>query len=123
MNNAKITFALFAMLGGLVSATQAQAAAGTVMLGPTNFANRCLDQGGAFFPLGDGYSCELATTQIDCLFEGANAYCEWEGGPNKREVIRVIGMLDAESLAGQSFGGAKKKGGGINIPDLPIQNK
>ena len=122
MFNKKIALAVLVLATGL--ATAAHAGQGSVMLGSTGFADRCTANGGQLFDTGDGYACQLPTTLLECTFAGAYADCEWNGVQNKREVVRVIGMIGAESLSGEGFGAVKKSGGGGGIVplDLPIKN-
>ena len=127
MNNNKIALALLVLATGLAAAPHAQAGQGSVMLGGSGFADRCIDNGGQLFEREDGYACELQTTLLECTFAGAYADCEWNGVQNKLEVVRVIGMVTPESLSGGGFGGVKQPGGGGGggvVPlDLPIKNK
>jgi hypothetical protein len=127
MFNKKIALALLALATGLAAASHAQAGQGTVMLGSTGFADRCHYNGGQLLETEDGYACQLPTTLLECSFAGAYADCEWNGVQNKREVVRVIGMIGAESLSSEGFGTFKQPGGGGGggiVPlDLPIKNK
>lgn len=120
MTKTKLTFALIAIVAGLAGVSQAQAGAGAYQIGSGAFADRCVDNGGDFFPAG---SCDLGNVQIECDFVGAQTFCEWEGPQNARGVSRVLGVAMADSLAGTTAGGGKKKGGGIQLPDLDIQWK
>jgi hypothetical protein len=128
MFNKKIALALLALATGLAAASHAQAGQGTVMLGSTGFADRCHYNGGQLLETEDGYACELQTTLLECSFAGAYADCEWNGVQTKLEVVRLIGMVDAQSLSSEGFGAAKKAGGGGGggggiVPlDLPIKN-
>jgi hypothetical protein len=109
MINTKLTFALAIVVAGLAGASQAQAGAGNYQIGSSQFADRCLDNGGDVY--GD-LSCDLGEVQIDCTFSGVKTYCEWDGAQNKRAVVRVLGMATAESLseAGGGQSGKKKTG-------------
>lgn len=51
--------------------------------------------------------------------------CAWNGPQNKRDVVRLIGMVDALGLIQptESSPGKKKGGGGVQLPDLPLNNK
>jgi hypothetical protein len=121
--NTKTAFAFLALTAGLVGATQVQAGQGSVMLGESAFADRCYDNGGELLGLDDGHGCDLGTILVECSFAGAFADCEWDGAQNKREVVRLIGMIAPESLVTDGGGIAGKKKGGVNKLDLPIKDK
>jgi len=123
--NNKIALALLILATGLATASHAQAGQGTAMLGSTGFVDRCYGGGGALFETAGGYACQLQTTLVECSFGGAYADCGWNGVQNKLEVVRLIGMVDAESLSSEDFGVATKKssGGGVQTLDLPIKTK
>lgn len=97
----KAIFAIAAVLAALGGATQA--GEGTVMLGSSGFADRCDSSGGALFEVDDGYACDLGTATVACAFEGAYAECEWTGAQNQMRVVRLIGMVTAESIASQNL--------------------
>lgn len=130
-NKTKIAVAVLALIAGFGGAVQAQAGQGTVMLGGSNFADRCTNNGGELFGIEAGYGCHLGTTQVECIFAGAYADCQWNGVQNQIKVVRLIGMLDAESIATpggggvipQQGGGGNGGGGGIQQLDLDIKNK
>jgi hypothetical protein len=121
--NTKTTFAFLVLTAGLLGAAQVHAGERSLVLGDAAFADRCYDNGGDLLGLGDSYGCDLGTILVECSFAGAYADCEWDGAQNKREVIRLIGMADPESLASDSGFAAAKKKGGVNQLDLPLQNK
>lgn len=126
MNNNKIALALLVLAGALAAAPHAQAGQGSVMLGSTGFADRCYYVGGELSGGGDSHACQLPTTLVECTFAGAYADCAWNGVQNKLEVVRLIGMIETESLASRGFGAPLKKaaggGGGVQKLDLPIKN-
>ena len=124
MINNTTMLALVVVAAGLAGAGQAHAGQGSVMLGSTGFAERCDANGGALHDTADGYACELQTTLVTCTFAGAWADCQWNGRQNKLEVVRLIGMLQAESLSDRgSFGRGGKKPGGVQMLDLPLDSK
>jgi hypothetical protein len=131
-NTTKTAFAVLALVSGLAGFTPAQAGQGIVMLGGSSFADRCTENGGELFGIERGYGCDLGTTLVECTFAGAHAACEWNGVQNQIKVVRLIGMLDAQSISSQGFGDAPLKqqgggngggGGGIQQLDLDIKNK
>jgi hypothetical protein len=101
----KLAFVVVALVASVVGVSQAQAGAGSYMLGGAQFADRCEASGGNVY--GD-LGCDLGHVQIDCIFEGAQTYCEWEGAQNVRGVSRVLGVAMAESLS-EPVQGKKKK--------------
>jgi hypothetical protein len=111
------------LVGGFAGVSQAQAGTSTVMFSPDGFENHCLDKGGAFSPNGNGYVCELETTDVACVFESVYGYCEWQGGDFKSEVIAVIGRDASASLSELGTGKQKLKIKFIpqnpNFPQLP----
>ena len=120
MTKTKLTFALIAIVAGLAGVSQAQAGAGAYQIGSGAFADRCVDNGGDFFPAG---SCDLGNVQIECDFVGAQTFCEWEGPQNARGVSRVLGVAMAESITDGSTGGKKKGGVKDQMLDLDLQWK
>lgn len=105
MTKTKLTLALVAIVAGLAGASQAQAGAGSYLLGSSQFIDRCQANGGNLY--GD-LGCDLGHVQIDCTFAGAQTFCEWEGAQNIRGVSRVLGIAMAESLSEQASGKKKK---------------
>ena len=115
-----IAFAV-ASIAGLAAIVPAQAATRSVDINPDLFANRCIAQGGAVAAANPTLACETPDTVIVCSFMTINhAQCEWPGIDGQIAVNRIIGMQDAQSLNGSS--GAPKKNGGIDLPDLPLDN-
>jgi hypothetical protein len=100
MFNKTIALAVLALAAGVATVPAAHAGQGKVMLGSTGFADRCIEQGGQVLDIANGRACELPTTLLECSFAGAYADCSWNGAQSKLEVIRVIGMLNQDSLAG-----------------------
>jgi hypothetical protein len=107
MINSKFAFAALALVAGLAGVSQAQAGAGNYQIGSSQFADRCIDNGGDLY---GNLGCDLGDVQIDCTFSGVETYCEWDGAQNKRAVVRVLGMATPESIA-EPGGAAKKKYG------------
>jgi hypothetical protein len=103
----KLTFAVIALVAGLAGVSQAQAGAGSYMLGSSTFEDRCEANGGDVFDIDGGLGCDLGGLEIGCAFAGAQTYCEWDGAQNARGVGRVLGVAQAQSLSEQVQG--KKK--------------
>ncbi|HEV7277574.1 MAG TPA: hypothetical protein VGN80_14920 [Devosiaceae bacterium] len=116
MNINKIALALLVLATGLAAANHAQAGQGTVMLGSSGFADRCIDNGGELFGIADGQACQLPTTLVECTFGGAYADCAWNGVQNKLEVVRLIGMVGAESLSSRAADNIKSSPDGSLPP-------
>ena len=115
-----IAFAL-AAFAGLAAAMPVQAATRAVDIHAELFADRCIAQGGMVSAASPAMACQTPETVIVCSFVTLNrAQCQWPGIDGQIAVNRIIGMQDAQSLNGSS--GAVKKNGGIDLPDLPLDN-
>ena len=115
-----IAFAL-AAFAGIAAAMPAQAATRAVDIHAELFADRCIAQGGMVSAASPALACQTPETVIVCSFVTLNrAQCQWPGIDGQIAVNRIIGMQDAQSLNGSS--GAVKKNGGIDLPDLPLDN-
>ena len=115
-----IAFAL-AAFAGIAAAMPAQAATRAVDIHAELFADRCIAQGGMVSAASPAMACQTPETVIVCSFVTLNrAQCQWPGIDGQIAVNRIIGMQDAQSLNGSS--GAVKKNGGIDLPDLPLDN-
>ena len=115
-----IAFAL-AAFAGLAAAMPVQAATRAVDIHAELFADRCIAQGGMVSAASPAMACQTPETVIVCSFVTLNrAQCQWPGIDGQIAVNRIIGMQDAQSLNGSS--GAIKKNGGIDLPDLPLDN-
>ena len=114
-----IAFAL-AAFAGIAAAMPVQAATRAVDIHAELFADRCIAQGGIVSAASPAMACQTPETVIVCSFVTLNrAQCQWPGIDGQIAVNRIIGMQDAQSLNGSS--GAVKKGG-IDLPDLPLDN-
>lgn len=115
-----IAFAL-AAFAGIAAAMPAQAATRAVDIHAELFADRCIAQGGMVSAASPALTCQTPETVVVCSFVTLNrAQCQWAGIDGQIAVNRIIGMQDAQSLDGS--GGSVKKNGGIDLPDLPIDN-
>ena len=115
-----IAFAL-AAFDGLAAAMPVQAATRAVDIHAELFADRCIAQGGVVSAASPALACQTPETVVVCSFVTLNrAHCQWPGIEGQIAVNRIIGMQDAQSLNGSS--GAVKKNGGIDLPDLPLDN-
>ena len=115
-----IAFAL-AAFAGIAAAMPVQAATRAVDIHAELFADRCIAQGGMVSAASPAMACQTPETVIVCSFVTLNrAQCQWPGIDGQIAVNRIIGMQDAQSLNGSS--GAVKKNGGIDLPDLPLDN-
>ncbi|QDZ12059.1 hypothetical protein [Devosia ginsengisoli] len=116
-----IAFAI-ASFAGLAAAIPAQAATRAVDIHAELFANRCIAQGGMVTAASPSVACQTPDTVIVCSFVTLNrAHCQWPGIEGQVAVNRIIGMQPAHSVGGGA-GGPVKKGGGIDLPDLPLDN-
>lgn len=116
-----IAFAL-AAFAGIAAAMPAQAATRAVDIHAELFADRCIAQGGVVSAASPALACQTPETVVVCSFVTLNrAHCQWPGIEGQIAVNRIIGMQDAHSLGGSS-GQAPKKNGGIDLPDLPLDN-
>lgn len=124
MTKTKLAFAASLALATLITATSAQAATRQVVIGQDTFANRCVDQGGIFEAASPVLICHTETVQVDCAFATSHdAYCSWPGIDNRIAVNRLLGMADANASSTTGAGGVSKKpGGGVQLPDLPLNN-
>lgn len=115
-----IAFAL-AAFAGLAAAMPAQAATRMVDIHAELFADRCISHGGLVSAASPALACQTPETVVVCSFVTLNrAQCQWPGIEGQIAVNRIIGMQDAQSLGGS--GGSVKKNGGIDLPDLPLDN-
>lgn len=116
-----IAFAV-ASFAGLAAVIPAQAATRAVDIHAELFANRCIAQGGMVTAASPSVACQTPDTVIVCSFVSLNrAHCQWPGIEGQVAVNRIIGMQPAHSLDGGSSGPVKK-GGGVDLPDLPLDN-
>lgn len=118
-----IAFAIASV--ALAAAAPAQAATRSVDIHAELFADRCADQGGMVSAANPTLVCETPKTVIACSFVTLNkAWCQWPGIEGQIAVNRIIGMQSAQSVNGS--GGAAPSGngggGGIQLPDFPIDN-
>jgi len=117
---------LVALAGMLSAGLSTAALAGTqsTLLSSGNFENRCDRNGGLLELIDEGAVCHAVGVSVACSFESIRADCRWDG---RRLLVvdRLLGLPDAEALAGNGNGGQVKKkgGGGFQNPNLPLKSK
>ncbi|MFC0011173.1 hypothetical protein [Devosia nitrariae] len=116
----------FTLIAGLGLALPAHAASRTVQINADIFASRCAAQGGMLQSDGATYFCQTPAVEMLCKFVApSTARCAWPGIDNTRAVVRLIGMNTNSAPPSSGAGAAYKPdngGGGIDVPDLPIDN-
>ena len=122
----KISLALISLLVvGMAGVSQAEAGAGSVLLGQSTFESRCERNGGALDGANGAVACDFGDLLVSCDFADAYAHCDWNGAQGHRAVTRLIGALTADSIvdgvdgSGPAGGKGKGKGGGGFQQDLP----
>ncbi|SMQ86134.1 hypothetical protein SAMN06295905_3433 [Devosia lucknowensis] len=121
MTKTTLTLAAGLALATLAMVAPSQAATRSVTIGMDTFADRCVQQGGFFEAAAPVLTCHTESVRVDCAFATSHdANCAWPGIDNRVAVNRLIGMGDSSWTS--STGGGVKKGGGIQQPDLPIDN-
>jgi hypothetical protein len=122
----KISLALISLLVvGMAGVSQAQAGAGSVLLGQSTFESRCERNGGSLDGVNGAVACDFGDLLVSCDFAVAYAHCDWNGAQGHRAVTRLIGALTADSIvdgvdgSAPASGKGKGKGGGGFQQDLP----
>ena len=120
-----ITRIVLVAAAGLALALPAEAASRTVQINAGIFGDRCAAQGGVLQSDGATYLCQTPDIEMLCRFVAPSAArCAWAGIDNTRAVVRLIGMKTSGAVPSGSTGLAYKpdNGGGIDLPDLPLDN-
>ncbi len=119
-----ITRIVLVAAAGLALAVPAHAASRAVQINADIFGDRCAAQGGLLQSDGATYLCQTPAIDMLCKFVAPSAaQCAWAGIDNTRAVVRLIGM--SSGAVPSNTGGIAYKpdnGGGIDLPDLPIDN-
>jgi hypothetical protein len=120
-------FALAAITLAGATTLPAQAATRMADLQPHVFADRCADNGGSVYEAAATLTCVTPYVAVACEFKSLHrASCAWDGAET-RPVTRLIGTLttlpsSSPATGFISNGNGGGNGGGIQLPDLDLDN-